>query len=148
MAKVSAGILLYRKYGENLEVLLVHPGGPFWGKKDDGAWSMPKGEVGEGEELLVAAKREFQEELGLRPPEGDYRGLGYVKLKGGKVVHAWVALADLDVSNFKSKNFTMEWPMGSGREGSFPEVDKAQYFNIETARVKMNTSQAVFLDLL
>jgi predicted NUDIX family NTP pyrophosphohydrolase len=148
MAKQSAGVLLYQKHNSPVQVLLVHPGGPFWARKDKGAWSIPKGEFDEAEEPLTAAKREFQEELGQTPPAGDYRELGTVKNKSGKVIHVWAVEGDLDVKQFKSNTFTLEWPPRSGRVMEFPEADKAAWFDLDTARQKLHPAQTPFLDRL
>lgn len=146
--KQSAGILLYRKAGPQYEVLLVHPGGPFWAKKDTGAWSIPKGEFVEGEELLVAAKREFFEEIGSRPPKGDYSFLAEAKQASGKVVHVFTLEADFNLENFKSNMFEMEWPPKSGKTQEFPECDKAAWMTLAIARQKLVKGQVIFLDLL
>jgi len=150
VAKTSAGILLYRGEGDSLEVLLVHPGGPFWTKKDEGAWSIPKGELDEGEEPRVCALRELEEEigssLGLVPEQlGE---LGEVRLKSGKRVQGWAAEGDFDPSTLRSNTFAMEWPPRSGRQGEFPEVDRAEWFAPEQARLKINPAQAAFIDRL
>jgi len=147
MAKTSAGLLMYRVPEGRIEVLLVHPGGPFWEKKDEGAWSIPKGEVEEGEEMLAVARREFQEELGL-VAEGPFVELTPVKQKGGKVVHAWAFAGDCDPAAIRSNTFTMEWPPKSGRLMTFPEVDRAAFFDLVTARRKINPAQIGFLDEL
>jgi predicted NUDIX family NTP pyrophosphohydrolase len=144
--KRSAGILLFR--GAPPEVLLVHPGGPFWAKKDAGAWSIPKGEFDEGEEPLDAALREFEEELGSALPSSDLVPLGSVRQKNRKEVLAWAAEGDLDPSTVRSNTFTMEWPPRSGRQASFPEIDRAEWFPVEVAREKLNPAQAEFLDRL
>jgi predicted NUDIX family NTP pyrophosphohydrolase len=142
MGKQSAGILLYR--GE--EVLLVHPGGPFWAKKDAGAWSIPKGEYEEGDDPRVAALREFEEELGSALPAGtELVELGTVKQKSGKRITAFAAEGDLDADTISSNMFEMEWPPRSGRMQAFPEVDRAGWFSIEEAREKLNPAQADFL---
>ena len=133
------------KGSSNLEVLLVHPGGPFWAKKDDGAWSIPKGEFGDGEDPLAAARREFEEELGAMV-DGEFIPLDTVKQPGGKVVHAWAVRGDFDPSELKSNTFSMEWPPRSGRQREFPEVDRAEWFEMETARTKILGGQAPFLD--
>jgi predicted NUDIX family NTP pyrophosphohydrolase len=147
---VSAGILLFRPAGDVVEVLLVHPGGPYWAKKDGGAWSIPKGEVGDGEEPLACALRELDEELGatfsLTPEE--LIELGSVRQKGGKVVHCWAARGDFDPVGLCSNTFTMEWPPRSGTEREFPEVDQAEWFGLRLAREKINPAQADFLDRL
>ena len=147
--KQSAGILLYRKADEAVEVLLAHPGGPFWAKKDLGAWSIPKGEVDEGEDLQACALRELSEELGLPPPltEDDLVELGSVRQRA-KVVHAWAAEGDFDPATLSSNTFTMEWPPRSGNEREFPEVDRAEWFSPEMAREKILAAQAPLLDRL
>jgi len=150
--KRSAGLLLYRrgnKDGETvLEVLLAHMGGPFWARKDDGAWSIPKGEYEPGEDPFVAAKREFEEELGSAPPLVGYRDLGSVSQPGGKLVTAWAAEADFDAAGAVSNTFELEWPRGSGQMQSFPEIDKASWFTVEVARVKLLKGQRPLLDRL
>jgi predicted NUDIX family NTP pyrophosphohydrolase len=153
VAAVSAGILLYRRGRESLEVLLVHPGGPFWAKKDEGAWSVPKGEVGDGEEPRACALRELEEELGssLELTEERLEELGSVRQKAGKVVHCWAAEADFDsaqLRSLRSNSFTLEWPPRSGQQREFPEVDRAEWFDPELARRKINPAQAAFLDRL
>jgi predicted NUDIX family NTP pyrophosphohydrolase len=148
MAKRSAGILLYRGGGGTLEVLLVHPGGPFWAGKDAGAWSIPKGEVAAGEDPLAVALREFEEETGQRPPAGALVGLGEVRQRGGKVVAAWAAPGDLDPATVTSNTFTLEWPPRSGARREFPEVDRAAWFDPATARVKLVAAQAELVDRL
>jgi predicted NUDIX family NTP pyrophosphohydrolase len=147
MAKRSAGILMYRREGSEIEALLVHPGGPFWAKKDLGAWSIPKGEYAEGEEPLAAAVREFEEETGARP-SGDFLPLGEIVQPGRKVVSAWAMEGDFDVGALKSNLFEMEWPPKSGRRASFPEVDRAEWFSIDAARKKILPGQSAFLDRL
>ena len=144
----SAGLLLYRRQSEKLEVFLVHPGGPFWAKRDVGAWSIPKGELDEGEEGLAAAHREFAEETGLSVERGESIPLGSVQQKAGKVVHAWAIEGDLNAGAIKSNTFTMEWPPRSERFVEFPEVDRGGWFDVDTARVKLNAAQVVFLDRL
>jgi predicted NUDIX family NTP pyrophosphohydrolase len=148
MAKRSAGILLYRRAGEGLEVLLVHPGGPFWAKKDLGAWSIPKGEHDEGEDALAAALREFAEETGTALPPGALADLGTVKQRAGKVIQAWAAEGDLDAAAVRSNTFSMEWPPRSGRTREFPEIDRAAWFGLAEARERINPAQAAFLDRL
>ena len=148
MAKRSAGILLYRTAGGGPEVLLVHPGGPYWARKDAGAWSIPKGEYGDGEDPQACALREFEEETGTRPAPGELAELGDVKQKGGKVVTAWAAEGDLDAGSVSSNTFTMEWPPRSGRTAEFPEIDRAEWFEIGTAREKLVPAQTEFLDRL
>jgi predicted NUDIX family NTP pyrophosphohydrolase len=127
MAKRSAGLLIYRRSNDDISVLLVHPGGPFWAKKDDGAWSIPKGLVEEDEDELAAARRETEEELGIAI-EGSFVRLGDYKQPGGKIVMAWSVEADIDVAAIKSNTFTMEWPPRSGSMKEFPEVDRAGWF--------------------
>ena len=144
MAHVSAGLLMYRKRGERVEVLLVHPGGPFWRNRDHGAWSIPKGEVAEGEGLFSAAQREFEEETGCKPV-GHFVPLKPIKQKAGKIVHAWAFEGDLDPAAIKSNLFTMEGPRKSGRFAEFPEVDRAEFFDLETAKKKINPGQAEFI---
>ena len=146
MAKRSSGILLFRRTS-GLEVLLVHPGGPFWAKKDLGAWSIPKGEHDEAEEALACALREFEEETGTKPA-GPVSDLGTVKQKSGKVVQAFALEGDLDAGAIRSNTFTMEWPPRSGRQSEFPEVDRAQWFALEEARERINPAQTAFLERL
>jgi predicted NUDIX family NTP pyrophosphohydrolase len=143
MPKKSAGILAYRVSNGHTEFFLVHPGGPFWAKKDAGAWSIPKGEF-DDEEALTAAKREFLEETGMSI-DGEFTKLTPVTLKSGKVVHAWAVKADLDAAKVVSNTFTMEWPSKSGRMGEFPEVDRAAWFCVEQALGKINPAQAGFI---
>jgi predicted NUDIX family NTP pyrophosphohydrolase len=141
---------MFRRKHDGLEVLLVHPGGPFFRKKDDGAWTIPKGEVGEGEELLERATVEFREELGIEPAAAaDWIELGRVKQKGGKTVHAWAFEGDLP-EDFRivSNTFAMEWPPRCGRTQEFPEIDRAEFFPIALAREKINQAQIEFLDRL
>jgi predicted NUDIX family NTP pyrophosphohydrolase len=147
-SRTSAGLLMFRRNQNGLEVLLVHPGGPFFRKKDDGFWTIPKGEVAESEDLRTRAKIEFEEELGITPAE-DWIELGSVKQKGGKTVHAWAFAGDLE-PDFKlaSNTFEMEWPPRSGRTAQFPEVDQAGFFPLDVARSKINQAQTVFLDRL
>ena len=147
MPKQAAGILLYRRGQSGLEVLLAHPGGPLWARKDAGAWTLPKGQFTGGELPLDAAKREFGEEMGTAP-SGDFRPLGTVKQPSGKIIHAWAAESDFEVRTVKSNLFTMEWPPKSGRNGEFPEVDRAGWFSIEEARHKIIKGQAPFLERL
>lgn len=147
MPTISAGLLLYRRRG-GLEVLLVHPGGPLWAKKDAGAWSIPKGEVDPGEDLLAAAQREFQEETGLPPPAGPFIPLPPARLKSGKLVHAFAAEGDCDPAAIRSNTFTMPWPPRTGRLTEFPEIDRAEWFPLPAARQKLNPAQVAFLDEL
>lgn len=148
MTKRSAGIVLYRMNNEVLEILLVHAGGPFWAKKDEGAWSLPKGEFTTDEEALAAAKREFSEELGAPVPEGEYLALGPIKQSGGKTVYAWAVQGDFDPATLKSNTFTMEWPPKSGQEQEFPEVDKAAWVPLAKAEEKLFKSQLSLLQVL
>ncbi len=148
-AKRSAGILLHRRSGDGaLEVLLVHPGGPFWAKKDLGAWSIPKGEYEDGEDALAAARREFAEELGSPAADGELVALGDVRQKSGKVVTAWALEGDIDADAVTSNTFTMEWPPRSGRTREFPEVDRAAWFGLDEARERILPAQAPLLDRL
>jgi predicted NUDIX family NTP pyrophosphohydrolase len=145
----SAGILLYRQRDGALEVLLVHPGGPVWARRDQGAWSIPKGEYVEGEEdPLAAARREFAEELGSPPPEGDVVDLGEIRQKSGKRVRGWALEGDLDSARITSNTFAMQWPPRSGRMQEFPEVDRAEWFGFSEARERINPAQAALLDRL
>jgi predicted NUDIX family NTP pyrophosphohydrolase len=149
-AKRSAGILLFRIAEEGPQLLLVHPGGPYWAKKDLGAWSIPKGEYGEDEEARVCALRELEEELGSPPPisEEALIDLGEVRQKAGKRVRAWAAEGDFDPATLQSNTFTMQWPPRSGEEREFPEVDRAEWFSPEEARQKLIPAQAAFVDRL
>jgi predicted NUDIX family NTP pyrophosphohydrolase len=149
MPKTSAGLLLWRhREGGPVEVLLAHPGGPFFARKDDGVWSVPKGEYTEGEEPLAAAYREFAEELGVAPPDGDPVPLGLARATGGKVNTVWALEGDLDPGAAQSNTFTMQWPPRSGRRQEFPEVDRVDWFDLATARVKIFSSQRPFVDRL
>lgn len=143
----SAGLLMYRHRSGALEVLLVHPGGPFWRKRDAGAWSIPKGELDEGEDPLAAACREFQEETGVEP-EGPFLRLPTVRQKAGKVVHAWAFEGDWDPARLRSNTFRLEFPPGSGRIGEYPEVDRAEFFTLDVAKAKINAGQASLLEAL
>ena len=145
--KTSAGLLLYRVRGDELEVFLVHPGGPFWAKKDAGAWSIPKGEIGEGEDPLQAAIREFTEETGFSV-SGDFLPLRPLRQPSGKVVHAWAVESDCDAAELRSNTFSMMWPPKSGRMQEFPEVDRAAWFGIAEAKERILAGQAAFLDEL
>ncbi len=140
MPKLSAGILLFRHHPAGVEVMLVHPGGPFWAKKDAGAWSIPKGLIAEGEDPLAAAKREFLEETGMLV-EGEFLDLGAHKQPGGKTVAAWACEGDFDPASLKSNTFSLEWPPRSGRTMEFPEVDRAAWCSIDDAFVKINKGQ-------
>ncbi len=144
MPKQSAGLLMYRFRDKNLEFFLVHPGGPYWMKKDDGAWSIPKGEYSENEDALTVAKREFLEETGFTA-EGEFRRLTPIKQKGGKWVYAWAFEGDCDPSSIKSNTFTVEWPPRSGKQREFPEVDRAAWFLEDDALVKINSAQSSFI---
>jgi predicted NUDIX family NTP pyrophosphohydrolase len=147
MPKISAGLLLYRHRGAALEVLLVHPGGPFWAKKDEGAWSIPKGEAAPGEDLLGRARREFEEETAFAV-DGDFRPLTPVRQAGGKTVHAWALEGDIDAAAIRSNRFSLEWPPRSGRIQEFPEVDRGEWLTLEVARRKINQGQLPLLDEL
>ena len=147
-AKRSAGILLYRLNGGEAEVLLVHPGGPFWANKDEGAWSIPKGEYEDGEDPEACARREFAEETGAELAPGELTDLGSVKQKSGKQVTAWAVEGDLDPVAVTSNTFEMEWPPRSGTRQAFPEVDRAEWFDLDTAREKLNPAQTAFLERL
>jgi predicted NUDIX family NTP pyrophosphohydrolase len=145
-SKTSAGLLMFRRKGHAFEVLLVHPGGPLFAKKDEGAWTIPKGEAAPGEDLLQRAQIEFGEELSIRP-QGNWIELGSIKQKWGKVVHAWAFEGDLpDSFKLKSNTFEMEWPPHSGKLKEFPEIDRAEFFTEEVAGRKINPAQVVFLD--
>ncbi|MBJ6627485.1 NUDIX domain-containing protein [Streptomyces sp. I4(2020)] len=144
----SAGLLLFRRTGEGVEVLLGHMGGPFFARRDAGAWTVPKGEYDPDEPAWAAARREFREELGLPPPEGEAVPLGEVRQSGGKVVTAWAVEGDLDPSSVVPGTFTMEWPPRSGRTREFPELDRVAWFPLERARELIVSAQAAFLDRL
>ena len=149
MARRSAGIVLHRRGADGaVEVLLVHPGGPFWARRDAGAWSIPKGEHGDDEEPLAAARREFAEELGIAAPDGEAAPLGEVRQRGGKLVAAWAVAGDLDPERIVSNRFELEWPPRSGRRQSFPEVDRAGWFPLAQAREKLLAGQLPLLDRL
>ncbi|MGD9793996.1 MAG: NUDIX domain-containing protein [Acidimicrobiia bacterium] len=149
MARRSAGVLLYRVSIEgSLEVLLVHPGGPLWAKRDEGAWSIPKGEYGEDEDPMAVARREFAEELGSAAPDGPWLDLGTIRQAGGKRVTAWAVLGDLDVSTVVSNTFEMPWPPNSGKHAVFPEVDRAEWFSVRDAEHKIIAGQSELLDRL
>jgi predicted NUDIX family NTP pyrophosphohydrolase len=147
-ASRSAGILLHRRGTGGTEVLLVHPGGPFWARKDLGAWSIPKGEVDEGEDPRACALREFAEETGTRLPDSALEELGSVRLKSGKLVLAFAVSGDLDPAAVRSNTFELEWPPRSGRTQSFPEIDRVEWFGLDAARAKLNPAQAELVDRL
>ena len=147
MPRVSAGILVYRRTKGGLEVLLVHPGGPYWAKKDDGAWSIPKGEYRSDEDALVAARREFEEETGC-VPQGAFEPLGSFRQPSGKRVAVWAVEQDFDLKKFRSNSFAIEWPPRSGRSQDFPEADRAAWFVPEEARSKILPGQRPFIDRL
>jgi predicted NUDIX family NTP pyrophosphohydrolase len=148
MPKRSAGILVFKRRGAQLEVLLVHPGGPFWKNKESGAWSIPKGEPHEGEELLSAAQRELREEIGLEL-EGELKDLGTIQQKGGKTVHAWAFEVDPATAVVQlSNSFELEWPPHSGNRQTFPEIDRAEFFSLEEAETRINQAQRSFLERL
>ena len=144
----SAGLLLHRRRGDDVEVLIGHPGGPFWARKDDGAWSIPKGECASGEDPWEVARREFAEEIGQPAPDGPVLDLGAVKQPSGKVLTVFAVAADLDVSNVRSNTFTLEWPKGSGRIREFPEIDRAAWLPTQQAEAKLLKGQRVFLSRL
>jgi predicted NUDIX family NTP pyrophosphohydrolase len=148
MPKQSAGLLPYRWRGEWLEVFLVHPGGPFWADKDLGAWSIAKGEYATGEEPLAVARREFEEEVGRPAPDGPALPLGQVRLASGKIVTGFAVAADFEVDQVTSNTFSMEWPPRSGLLGEFPEVDRAEWMRLATAREKLNSGQVPLIDHL
>jgi predicted NUDIX family NTP pyrophosphohydrolase len=147
MPRISAGLLLYRRHGPALEVLLVHPGGPFWRNKDLGAWSIPKGEAEPGEDLLGVARRELREEVGV-DVDGTFLPLSPVRQAGGKVVHAWAVEADVDANAIVSNTYQMEWPPRSGRQQRFPEVDRAAWFDVAEARRRILSGQVPLIDEL
>jgi predicted NUDIX family NTP pyrophosphohydrolase len=149
VAQRSAGLVVYRRTSDiGLQSLLVHPGGPYWARKDDGVWSIPKGEIEPGECAIDVARREFTEELGFEPPAGPMLELGEVRQRGGKIVTAYAIEGDLDVGAIVSNTFEMEWPPRTGNVLEFPEVDRAAWFNFATARIKLVSAQAEFLDRL
>jgi predicted NUDIX family NTP pyrophosphohydrolase len=147
MPKQSAGILLYRKTDDTLQVFLVHPGGPFFKNKDEGCWTIPKGEFLDDEEPLAAAKREFQEETG-QAVDGEFISLGSIKQKSGKTVHAWAIEGDIDHETIVSNVFDLEWPPRSGKTIAIPEVDRADWFNITIAKQKINPAQVALIERL
>jgi predicted NUDIX family NTP pyrophosphohydrolase len=148
VARRSAGIVLYRSGAAGIEVLLVHPGGPFWAKKDAGAWSIPKGEYEDGEDPLACALREFEEETGTRLADDDLVELGSVRQKSGKQVTAWAVAGDLDPASVRSNTFVMEWPPRSGRQAEFPEIDRAEWFGLDAAREKLVGGQVELIERL
>jgi predicted NUDIX family NTP pyrophosphohydrolase len=148
MAKLSAGLLVYRLNSGKLEVFLAHPGGPYWKNKDNGSWSIPKGEYTQNEEALHAALREFREETGFEPPSGATLELTALKQPSGKVISAWAVEGNFDAGKTSSNMFSMEWPPESGRMQEFPEVDRGEWFGIETARTKILKGQYGFLEEL
>ncbi|MFC0678421.1 NUDIX domain-containing protein [Lysobacter korlensis] len=148
MAATSAGLLVYRLEASAVQVLLGHPGGPFWAKRDAGAWSIPKGEHGPDETPLDAARREFQEELGVAPPDSPVLDLGTTRLKSGKLIRAFAVEGELDPAAIAPGEFEMEWPPKSGRTGRFPEIDRVEWFFLDEARTRLNPAQGVFLDRL
>ena len=148
MPRTSAGVLLYRRRGSGVEVLIGHMGGPFWARKDDAAWSVPKGEYDPGEEPFDVALREFEEELGSPAPATDLLPLGEVKQAGGKVITAWAVEGDLDAAATRSNTFTLEWPPRSGRLQEFPEIDRAAWLPVDEARTKLVRGQVPLLDRL
>jgi predicted NUDIX family NTP pyrophosphohydrolase len=147
MPKISAGLLMYRRRPEGLQVLLVHPGGPLWKNRDEGVWTIPKGEIDPGEDLLSAARREFEEETGSKPT-GPYAPLSPITQKSGKIVHAWAVEGDMDTAAIKSNTFSMEWPRKSDKWKQFPEVDRGEFFDLKMARKKIKPAQTPFLDEL
>ena len=148
MAVLSAGLLLHRSAADGVEVLIGHPGGPFWAGKDDGVWSIPKGEFESGEDPWGAARREFAEELGCPAPDGPRRDLGTVKQPSGKMLTVFAVAADLDITGFRSNNFSLEWPKGSGRLQEYPELDRVAWLPIADACTKLLKGQRCFLDRL
>ena len=147
-SKCSAGIVLYRRDAGSIRVLLVHPGGPFWSKKDEGAWFVPKGELNADEAPLLAARREFREELGSDAPAGEALSLGSVKNKSGKLIYAWALEGELDPELVKSNTFELEWPPRSGKMRAFPEVDRAAFFDLAAAGRKIHAAKLPFLERL
>lgn len=154
MARRSAGVLLWKRERAGVRVLLIHPGGPFWARKDDGAWSIPKGEVGDGESALATARRELLEELGpaaatlSERPDDAFAPLGEIKQKGGKLVTGFALEADFDITKLASNSFELEWPPRSGRLRAYPEVDRAAWFSLDEARVKILVSQLAFVSAI
>lgn len=148
MAKLSSGLLLYRYIGEEIQVLIAHPGGPIWSRRDLGAWSLPKGAIDAGEEPLDTARREFLEETGHRPPDGDAIDIGSVRMRSGKVVHGFAIEGDLDPARLRSMRVDVEWPPKSGRLISVPEIDRVLWASPTEARRRLNPAQAMFVDRL
>jgi predicted NUDIX family NTP pyrophosphohydrolase len=147
-SRISAGLLMYRRISNQLEVLLVHPGGPYSAGKDEDHWSIPKGENQPGEDLLVTAQREFSEEVGIQA-QGPFFALGSIRQRSGKIVHAWACEGDIDLArHFQSNTFLLEWPPGSRIMREFPEIDRAQFFQLDKARRKLKAAQGPFLDRL
>lgn len=147
MPRLSAGLVMYRIKDGAFQVLLAHPGGPFFQKKDAGAWSIPKGEPHADEDLLITAQREFEEETGVKA-QGPFIALMPIKQKGGKIVHAWAFEGDCDLAGIRSNTFTMEWPPGSGQQQEFPEINRADWFDLTTARKKIKAGQEGLIDEL
>ena len=148
MPKLSAGLLLYRSVDGTVEVLIGHPGGPFWARKDDGAWSIPKGEYAEGDDPWTVARREFEEELGKPPPVGPRIEFAPLKQPSGKVITAFAVRGDLDLAGTESNTFELEWPKGSGKVREFPEIDRVEWFSVAQARSKLLKGQRPLLDQL
>ena len=148
MAKLSAGLLLYRRNGDDVQVLIAHPGGPIWSRRDAGAWSLPKGAPNDGEELFATARREFQEETGHRPPDGDAIDLGEVRMRSGKTVHGWAVEGNLDPGTLRSMLVQVEWPPKTGRLITVPEIDRIFWADPGEARRRLNPAQSEFVDRL
>ena len=148
MPKLSAGLLLFRRSADGIQVLVAHPGGPIWSRRDAGAWSLPKGAANEQEDLLAAARREFEEETGHRPPDASPIDLGEVRMRSGKVVHAWAVEGDLDPTRIRSMTVEVEWPTKSGRRIIVPEIDRVLWADPAEARRRLNPAQSAFVDRL